>query len=136
MFLLDTNVVSEMRKTRPHGGVLAWYGSHTPQSFYLPAVAFYELQAGVERTRTQDQAKADQIEAWIDRIVTTASIVSLDAVSARMTAKLMHGQSPDLFEDAMIAAIAKVNGLTVATRNVRHFKVFNVAIVDPFSFPM
>jgi predicted nucleic acid-binding protein len=134
MFLLDTNVVSELRKPRPHGAVLAWYRSHPETFFFLPSVALYELQAGVEVTRLQDTSKANEIEQWIDALTESMTVLALDARSARETARFMHGKSSDLTEDAMIAAIAITNGLTVATRNTKDFVHFGIAVVNPFLF--
>jgi predicted nucleic acid-binding protein len=132
VFLLDTNVISELRKSRPHGAVLAWYEQHATQGLFLPSIALFELQAGVEATRRQDPAKAAEIERWIDRIAANTKILSLDVASARLTAQWMHGKPQELLEDAMIAAIAVTNGLTVATRNIQDFKQFEVNLVDPF----
>jgi predicted nucleic acid-binding protein len=132
VFLLDTNVISELRKARPHGAVLAWYSRHAAQGLFLPSVAIFELQAGVELTRENDLAKAVEIERWVDRIVASADILPWDAVSARLTAQWMHTRPPELLEDAMIAAIAVTNRLSVATRNTRDFQQFGVNIVDPF----
>jgi hypothetical protein len=134
-FLLDTNVLSELRKTKPHGAVLAWYKSHSPNAFALPALAFYEIQAGVEVTRQQDVRKAREIDLWADALMNGAVVLPLDGPAARETAKLMARQSKHLIEDAMIAAIAKVNGLIVATRNTRDFERFEVPLVNPFLFP-
>lgn len=133
MFLLDTNVISELRKARPHGAVLAWYARHAAQGLFLPSVALFELQAGVESTREHDLAKAVEIERWIDRIVASTDILPWDAASARLTAQWMHTRPPQLLEDAMIAAIAVTNRLTVATRNTRDFKQFEVSTVNPFT---
>ena len=68
MYLLDTNVISELRKPRPHGGVLAWIASVPDRELFLSALTLGELQAGVERTRRQDPQKAALIESWIDQI--------------------------------------------------------------------
>lgn len=133
MFLLDTNVISELRKARPHGALLAWYARHAAQGLFLPSVALFELQAGVELTREHDLAKAVEIESWIDRIVASTDILPWDAASARLTAQWMHTRPPQLLEDAMIAAIAVTNRLTVATRNTRDFKQFEVSTVNPFT---
>ena len=132
MFLLDTNVVSELRKRQPHGALLAWYQSHPESSYFLPSIALYELQAGVELTRRQNIEKALEIQRWIEAIEKAFTVLLLDAKAARETARLMHGKSNDLFEDAMIAAIALTNQLTVATRNERDFSVFGVRQVNPF----
>ena len=134
IFLLDTNVASELRKIRPHGALVSWYRSHPSDAFALSAVTIYELQAGAEVTRRQDSDKALEIERWIDALIDETVILPLDANGAREAAQLMRNQSKALIEDAMIAATAKVNRLTVATRNTRDFERFNVALVDPFEF--
>lgn len=134
IFLLDTNVASELRKTRPHGALLSWYRSHPPDAFVLSAITIYELQAGAEVTRRQDSSKAIEIERWIDALIDETVILPLDANAAREAAQLMRNQSKALIEDAMIAATAKVNRLTVATRNIRDFERFNVALINPFEF--
>ncbi len=135
IFLLDTNVLSELRKARPHGAVLAWYKSHPPTAFALPALALYEIQAGAEVTRQQDARKAAEIDLWADTLMEGADVLPLDGRAAREAARLMSRQSKFLIEDAMIAAIAKVNGFTVATRNTRDFERFEVPLVNPFLYP-
>ena len=132
MFLIDTNVVSELRKPRPHRGVLAWFENTQDKDLHLSALTLGELQAGVEITRSQDPAKAAEIEAWIDRVAETWSVLALDAAVCRCWARLMHKRQDDLLQDAMIAATAQVHGLTVVTRNLRDFKVFGVNLLDPF----
>ncbi len=132
MYVLDTNIISELRKMRPHGGVLAWLRSVDERNLNLSAVSFGEIQAGIERTRGTDPAKAAEIEAWADQIAATWNVLPMDAATFRIWAKLMHRRSDDLFEDAMIAATARVHGLKVATRNVKDFKHFGVEVVNPY----
>lgn len=132
MFLLDTNVVSEVRKPKPHGAVLAWFDAIATDELRIPAVVVGELQAGAEITRMQDLAKAAELDRWIDRIVATYQVVSMDAVCFRDWALLMHGRSDNLYVDAMIAATARVNGYTVATRNTADFVAFGVPLFNPF----
>ena len=133
-FLLDTNVLSELRKPRPHGAVLAWSAAQPPFSYAIPSIALYELQAGVEIVRQHDLGKAAEIEQWMGKLSRVAIILPLDDAAAIETAKLMHGKSLDLLEDAMIAAIAKTRGLTIATRNSKHFASFPVDHFNPFDF--
>lgn len=135
MYLLDTNVVSELRKPRPHGAVVAWVEAAANEDLYLSAVTLGELQAGVEITREQDAAKAAEIEAWIDQVARTWNVLALDAPTFRIWAKLMHRQSDDLATDALIAATAILHGMVVVTRNVRDFASFGVEVVDPFASP-
>jgi toxin FitB len=132
-FLLDTNVVSELRKPRPHGAVLAWLQSVDDADLHLASVTLGEIQAGIERTREQDPAKASEIECWLDQVNATFNILSLDGPAFRCWAQLMHRQSDTLYEDAMIAAIAKVHQLTVVTRNVADFSGFGVPLLNPFN---
>ncbi len=132
-YLLDTNVVSELRKQRPHGGVLAWLESMDDTQLYLSAVTLGEIQAGVELTREQDPGKAQEIEAWLELVAGACNVLPMDAASFRAWARLMHRKSDTLYEDAMIAATAKVHGLTVATRNVADFHALGLAVFNPFA---
>lgn len=118
MFLLDTNIVSELRKVRPHGAVVAWLEGMGDANLFLCAVTLSEIQAGIEITREQDPAKAADIEVWADQLAATCKVLPLDAACFRRWAKLMHRQSNTVYEDAMIAATALVHKLTVVTRNV------------------
>lgn len=118
MYLVDTNVISELRKPRPHGAVLAWVQNVGKDDLHICAVTLGEIQAGIEITREQDAKKAAEFEAWADQIVAVWNVIALDAPIFRVWAKLMHRRSPDLIEDAMIAATAQVHRLQVATRNV------------------
>lgn len=133
MYLLDTNVISELRKPKPHGGVVAWYRGVPERQIFLSALSIGELQAGVQLTRRQDVEKATEIEKWIDEIAVSYQILPMDARAFREWARLMDGCPDQLTEDAMIAATARVHGLTVATRNVRDFASFEVNILNPFS---
>ena len=131
-YLLDTNVVSELRKPKPHGAVVAWVDGLDASQIFLVAVTLGELQSGIERTRKQDPAKAHEIEAWVDGLAGSLQVLPMDGACFREWARLMHGKPGDLLEDGMIAATARVHGLTVATRNMRDFDRLGVRAVDPF----
>lgn len=132
-YLLDTNVVSELRKPRPHGGVVAWLESLDDAQLYLSAVTLGEIQAGIEMTREQDPAKALHIEEWLASVAGAYNVLPMDTAAFMAWAKLMHRKSDTLYEDAMIAATAKVHGLTVATRNVADFQGLGVEVFNPFA---
>lgn len=135
MYLLDTNVVSELRKPRPHGAVLAWLQSTDDKNLHLSAVTLGEIQAGIELTRDQDANKAAEIEAWIDLVAKSYNILPMEGETLRAWARLMHRKSDTLYEDAMIAATAQVHKLTVVTRNVADFAQFDVKLLNPFDAP-
>src|SRR5262245_42742056 len=133
MYLLDTNVVSELRRQRPHGGVLAWLEGTADAKLHLSAVTIGEIQAGIEITREQQKDKADEIEAWLNQVAQTFNVLDMDARAFRVWARLMHRRSDTVIEDAMIAATAVVHDLTVVTRNVRDFKDLGVPTFNPFT---
>ncbi|WP_374339805.1 type II toxin-antitoxin system VapC family toxin [Leeia sp.] len=132
-YLLDTNVVSELRRQRPHGGVVAWLQSLDDTQLHLSAATLGEIQAGIELTREQDPAKAQEIENWLELVAGTYNVLPMDAGTFRAWTRLMHRKSDTLYEDAMIAATAQVHGLTVATRNVNDFNALGLDVFNPFA---
>jgi predicted nucleic acid-binding protein len=132
MYLLDTNVISELRKNKPHAGVVAWINAVADEEIFLSTVTLGELQAGVELTRRQDPAKAAQIETWLDQVADSYQVLPMDGRIFREWARLMDSQPDQLLEDAMLAATARIHRLTVVTRNTRDFKPFEVPVFDPF----
>jgi predicted nucleic acid-binding protein len=133
VYLLDTNVISELRKAKPHGAVLAWIRAVRPDEIEIPAVVIGEIQDGAERTRKQDRAKASEIEAWLDYVMANFTVLPMNGEMFREWARLMADKSDDLSGDAMIAATARVHNLTVVTRNVKNFKTFGVKVFNPFT---
>ncbi|MFN9618846.1 MAG: type II toxin-antitoxin system VapC family toxin [Synechococcaceae cyanobacterium] len=132
MYLLDTNVVSELRRPRPHGAVLGWLEAVEDAHLHLATVTLGEIQASIELTREQDPGKARDLEIWLDQLSQSFNILPMDGPAFRCWARLMHRQSDTLYEDAMIAAIATVHQLTVVTRHTRDFLGFGVELLNPF----
>jgi predicted nucleic acid-binding protein len=114
MFLLDTMEALE------------------PSSMSVAAATIGEIQAGIERTRDNNPAKALEIESWLEDFPHRMVVLPMDAETCRIWARLMHGAPRQLSEDAMIAATAVRHGLAVATRNTRDFETFGIRLFNPF----
>jgi hypothetical protein len=134
VYLLDTNIISELRKPKPHGAVVAWLTGIDEGDLHLSAVTIGEIQAGIELTREHDAAKASEIEHWLDDVSSAYNVLPMDAAVFRAWARLMHRRSNTVYEDAMISATAQVHGLTVVTRNVGDFHLFGGKTLNPFTF--
>jgi toxin FitB len=133
MYLLDTDVISELRKAKPRGAVLAWIQTVDDMQLHLSSVTLAEIQAGIEITREQDPQKAEEIQSWLELIADTYNVIPMGGAEFRCWARLMHRQSDALYEDAMIAATAAIHNLTVVTRNITDFAYFKVPLFNPFT---
>lgn len=132
MFLLDTNILSELRRRRPNPGVSGWVAVQANDSLHTAAVVLGELQDGAERTRRQDSERAAALDAWIDEIALTFNVLPMTGDVFRLWAKFIQGRSDTLRTDAMIAATASTHGFTVVTGNTRDFAPFRVPTLNPF----
>jgi len=133
MYLLDTNIISELRKPKPHGAVLEWYKNIADEDLYVSAVSIGEIQAGIELTREQDKKKAESLELWLQDIANAHNILPMTGTTFILWAKLMHTLSNTVREDAMIAATAIEKKLTVVTRNTKDFRRFKITLLNPFN---
>lgn len=135
MYLLDTNVVSELRKgRRADAGVTAFFAGLRSEDFFLPVQTIGEIRRGVENVRARgDVDQASLLESWLDTLVTehTPRILGLDLDAAQVWGKLMS-PSPQHPIDKQIAAIALLYDLTVVTRNTADFQGTGVRLINPF----
>ncbi|HLK81051.1 MAG TPA: type II toxin-antitoxin system VapC family toxin [Xanthobacteraceae bacterium] len=138
MFLLDTNVISELRRPdRANKNVLAWASTIPNASFFLSAISILEIELGTLKIARKDAAKGAILRAWIDEQVLPRfadRILAVDTVVAQRCARL-HVPDRRAERDAFIAATAMVHGLTVVTRNVADFKSVGVALLNPWAAP-
>jgi len=130
-YLLDTNIISEIHKPKPHRAVLAWFMGLRDEQICLSAVTLGE--EAIERTRRQDATKAREIEAWVDELEDSSNVLPLDGHSFREMARMMVDKQDPLLYDVMIAATARLHGLTVATLNEKDFRHLGVEIINPFN---
>ena len=132
MYLLDTNIISELRRPKPHGAVLQWYKNIAEDDLFISAVTIGEIQSGIDLTRTQDKKKAETLEQWLQSISNIHNVLPMTGSTFRLWAKLMHSQTNTVREDAMIAATAIEKDLIVVTRNIKDFKRFKLQLLNPF----
>lgn len=134
MYLLDTVTLSELRRRERNPGVTAWMAEQRDSDLFLSVVTIGEIERGIARKRGSDPVFADLLARWLDSVLTLYrdQIIGVDVSTARrwgrLSAAIGHGGA-----DLMIAASALEHGLTVVTRNIRHFEATGVAVVDPFS---
>ena len=135
MFLLDTNVISELRRPeRANRNVVAWAGSIPFVSFFLSAISILEIEIGALRLARKDPTQGTILRAWIDGQILTrfeGRILPIDIRVAQRCARL-HVPDPRSERDALIAATALVHGLTMVTRNTEHFSTAGVALLNPW----
>jgi hypothetical protein len=135
MFLLDTNVISELRRPeRADGNVVAWANDIPAASFFLSVVSIFEIELGAVRIARRDAAQGAILRAWIeDQILPRFNdrILAIDTAVAQRCARL-HVPDPRAERDALIAATAMVHGLTVVTRNVADFEPIGVPLLNPW----
>jgi len=138
MYLLDTNVVSELRKTnsdRADRLVTAWARSIAAESMFLSAISVLELERGTLLMERRDPAQGAMLRSWMENLVMPSfagRILPVDTPVALRCAAL-HVPDPKSYRDALIAATALVHGMTVVTRNVSDFEPSGVAVLNPWN---
>jgi toxin FitB len=135
MFLLDTNVVSEIRRgARADQQVQAWAGMQSPHQVWLSVITIMELELGIARLRRRDRRQADLLTQWLERDVIGAHrprILDVTLAIARRCA-LLHAPNPRPERDALLAATALTRDLTLVTRNVADFAPMGVTLLNPW----
>jgi predicted nucleic acid-binding protein len=132
-FLLDTNVVSELRRRQPSAHVLAWYESTVATELHLSVLVLGEVRRGIERLRVRDPAQARVLERWLAELRSSFAdrILAVDAAIAEEWGRI-GAPSPVPPEDGLMAASAKVHGLIFVTRNVAHVARTGVRVLNPW----
>ena len=136
MYLLDTNVVSALRRPeREPRQIVTWAASVAEDELYLSALSIYEIEVGIGRLERRDQPQASRLRDWLDRRVVPGfrdRILPLDeTVAARAAALQVPDSMPEA--DGFIAATALVHRLTLVTRNVRDFESSGVSLLNPWT---
>ncbi|WP_276121861.1 type II toxin-antitoxin system VapC family toxin [Pararhizobium qamdonense] len=136
-YLLDTNVVSELRKIgdgKADANVVAWVGRENASSFFLSAITILELERGVLGVKRRDAQQGARLRTWLDSNVRPEFAGRIIAIDDAVATRCAHLHIPDRRNevDALIAATALVHGLTVVTRNVKDFEGTGAIIVDPW----
>ena len=132
-YLLDTNLISETRKTRADAGVMAFLTAADAAGLFLSVLTWGELRKGVEAKRRTDAVAAAHLSAWVDGIETTFAdrVLPLDAAAARLWGELSASRTLPVI-DTLIAATAITHGLTLVTRNTHDVAGTGVPLVDPW----
>ncbi len=132
-YLLDTVVLSELRRAKPSRKVVRWIKAQQPESLFVSVVTIGEIERGIERARKSNAEFAAELEHWLEVLLTHYAdrLLPVSANAARIWGKLSAKLGHD-GADLLIAATAMSHGATVVTRNVKHFAPTGVAVIDPF----
>lgn len=134
MYLLDTNVISELRKPQADAKVVAWAKSIIAPRLFISVITLKELETGVLRMERRDPAQGKVLRTWLKRHVMPAFDARILPVDTAVALRCANLHVPDKANesDALIAATALVHGLTVVTRNINDFKSSGVAVINPW----
>lgn len=135
MYLVDTCVVSDLRRVNPNESVLSWFLSVRNSDIHLSAITIAELQRGAQLVRESRPLFAEELESWLEEaMISQFPVLPFDTAAAREWGRMGIDDDAKNSLDAMIAAIARSRDLTVVTRNVKDFRGLDVAYLNPFEF--
>ncbi|MXW04627.1 MAG: type II toxin-antitoxin system VapC family toxin [Gemmatimonadetes bacterium] len=132
MYLLDTEVVSELRRSQPHQDALEWFLGLAPDQVYLSAVTVGEIQTGIEFARAKDASRAAELETWMGKLMDSQRVLPMDPAVFRVWGKLLYRRWDVRMTDAMIAATAVVHRLTVVTGDPESYDRLGVETLNPY----
>lgn len=132
-FLLDTNIVSALRRPTAHVGLIEWFDAQPANALFLSVVTTGEIRQGIERLRSKDARQANLLDRWLNGLTQFYEdrLLYVDGSVADEWGRLCARRSVPVM-DALIAATARIHGLTLVTRNVRDFANLGVALLNPF----
>jgi len=135
-YLLDTNVLSETRKRQPAAGVVGWIAATPPDRLHVSVLTLGEIEQGIARVRARgDRQQAAALEGWLRDVETGFEdrVLPVTLPVAAAWGRQQYGPRPLPVIDALIAATARVHGMTVVTRDVKDFEMAGVQVLNPFS---
>jgi predicted nucleic acid-binding protein len=133
-YLLDTNVVSELRRNAPHANVLAWHQKHRGAVIFISVLVVGEIRQGIERARPRDARQAQALERWLEGLLSTYGdrVLPITVEIAEEWGRMNVPPSPPPIIDGLLAATARTHRLTLVTRNLSDFARTGVNVVNPF----
>ena len=132
MYLLDSDIVAALRRPRPDPTVVAWLKGIPEAEVYISALTIGELEAGIELARERNEAEAERLTRWLDKLAASRNVLPMDHDAFWLWAKLRHRHPARGFEEAMIAATALLHDLTLVTGQPGDFEAFDVPLLNPF----
>jgi predicted nucleic acid-binding protein len=132
-YLLDTNIISELRKKNPNEGVIKWITETHPSQLYVSCISIGELRAGALKKLKQDKVAGEGLLKWVLNLTReyAEQILTIDLETCEEWADLLVIDSTNAI-DGIIAAQAKEENMTLVTRNVKHFEMFGIRLLNPF----
>lgn len=136
-YLLDTNVLSELRKPvrKSNPGVTSWVADHNPSEMHISVITIFEIELCIRQVKRRDPHQAELLENWLEQAVLPSfagRILAVDIPIARLAAQL-HVPDPRPERDTLIGATARVNQLSIVTRNIRDFSPLGVDLINPWT---